>query len=66
MKRRKTNLRVIASIRRDIEERHHIVVPNEEVRIIWAGGDNEEIILDVNRRGVKGVLKGNWYGIGSI
>lgn len=67
IKRRKINIRqVVASIRLDIEARHHIVVPNEEVRIIYSGGDYREIVVNVNRREVQGVLKGNWYGVGPI
>ena len=66
-KRRKTNIKqVIASIRRDIIDKFEIEVPNEDITIIWKGGDKREIYVHVLTGVVSGSVKEQFYGIGQI
>ena len=66
-KRRKTNIRqVVASIRRDIIDKFGIEVPDEDITIIWKGGDKRMIAMHVLVREVWGSVKEQFYMIGQI
>lgn len=67
MARRKVNVKqVCASIRRDLIDKFHIEVPNEDVTITWKGGDKRELSIHVLTRQVWGSVKEQYYVIGEI
>ncbi|KKM96189.1 hypothetical protein LCGC14_1180570 [marine sediment metagenome] len=66
-KRHKVNIRqVCASIRLDLIAKFGIEVPNEDVTIIWKGGDYREIYVHALTRRVGGSIKEQFYTIGEI
>ena len=66
-KRHKVNIRqVCASIRLDLIKKFGIEVPNEDVTIIWKGGDYREISIHVLTGQVGGSVKEQFYIIGEI
>lgn len=66
-KRRRTNIkRACASIRLDLIEKFDIDVPEEDITIIWKGGDKRIIYVHVLTGRVVGSVKEQFYMIGQI